>query len=186
MKRFDSGRQRLNNHIALFNAMKMISVVGEGRNSGKTTAVEELVREFKRRGLKVGTIKQIHEPDFTIDTVGKDSWRHAEAGADIVVSAAPGEVAAIKRLRDGDRVKEALALLRGLPLDLVIIEGDPGLEVPMVYAARGGDRKGAKPVDDKVVCMVSLTPERVRGSGLPVFHIREDVSRVADLLLKTL
>jgi hypothetical protein len=73
-------------------SMDMIAVIGAGQNSGKTTAVEALVSEFTKRGLKVGTVKQIHEQNFSIDKKGKDTWRHSRAGAEIVVAASPNQV----------------------------------------------------------------------------------------------
>jgi molybdopterin-guanine dinucleotide biosynthesis protein len=44
--------------------MNVVAVIGAGQNSGKTTAVVALVSEFGLRGLRVGTIKQIHERKF--------------------------------------------------------------------------------------------------------------------------
>ena len=166
--------------------MDVIAVIGAGQNSGKTTAVEALVREFKKRGIKVGTIKQIHEGNFTIDKKGKDSWRHAEAGAEIVVAASPSEVAAIKRIEGKNRFKEALALLKGQELDLVIVEGHPGVSVPMVYAARDVKKEGAKPMDENVLCIVSLSPEKFPKGGLPVYHTIKEISNVASFILERL
>ncbi|MFQ5800813.1 MAG: molybdopterin-guanine dinucleotide biosynthesis protein B [Candidatus Hydrothermarchaeales archaeon] len=170
----------------LCSIMDMIAVIGAGRHSGKTTAVEALVRELKKRGLKVGTIKQIHEQDFSIDKRGKDSWRHVGAGADVVVTASPAEVAAIKRIPGKDRFQEAVMLLDGQNLDIVIVEGHPGISVPMVYAARGEGATKAKPIDDNVICIVSLTPENFHESRLPVYHIIKESPRIADLVLKKL
>lgn len=62
--------------------MKRIHIIG-GKNHGKTTLVAELVRELTAQGLRVGAIKHTshrHE----LDTPGKDSFRHREAGAAVV------------------------------------------------------------------------------------------------------
>jgi molybdopterin-guanine dinucleotide biosynthesis protein B len=66
------------------------------KKSGKTTVIENLVSELSSRGFSVGTIKKIHIPEFTIDTKGKDTYRHKQAGAKFVISLAPREVAMIK------------------------------------------------------------------------------------------
>ena len=63
----------------------VISVVGRS-NSGKTTLIVKLVKELKSRGYKVATIKHSHH-HFELDTEGKDSWLHTQAGADAVVVA---------------------------------------------------------------------------------------------------
>jgi molybdopterin synthase catalytic subunit len=58
--------------------MKVIRVVGPSE-TGKTTLVERLTRHLGERG-RVGTVKHVDcEP--TLDTDGKDTARHREAGA---------------------------------------------------------------------------------------------------------
>lgn len=75
----------------------IIAVVGSKR-SGKTTAVEAIVKGLTEKGCRVTAIKHISESDFTIDNVGKDTWRYAQAGADIVVSVAAKELAIIRKV----------------------------------------------------------------------------------------
>ena len=60
-------------------------------NTGKTTYLEKLIPCLKSAGLRIAVIK--HDAhDFQADIEGKDSWRFAQAGADIVAVAS-------KRLR---------------------------------------------------------------------------------------
>jgi len=56
-------------------------------DSGKTTVMESLVDALGVYG-RVATIKSIHH-DIEIDTPGKDTYRHREAGADTVVGLTP-------------------------------------------------------------------------------------------------
>ena len=77
--------------------MVILAVVGS-KNSGKTTTVELLVEGLTKNGHQVATVKRIHEPDFTIDTPGKDSWKHAKAGARTVVCVAPKEMTIIRKV----------------------------------------------------------------------------------------
>jgi molybdopterin-guanine dinucleotide biosynthesis protein B len=162
--------------------MKVIAVIGAGQNSGKTTAVEALVKEFKKRGLKIGTLKQIHEKNFKFDKKGKDSWRHAKAGADVVVAASPNQAVAIKSIEGKNRFKEALQLLEGQKLDLLIVEGHPGIKVPMIYAARDENIDPSKPIDENVLCIVSLNPGNFSGKPLPAYHIKKETSKICDLI----
>jgi molybdopterin-guanine dinucleotide biosynthesis protein B len=74
----------------------IIAVVGS-KKSGKTTTIEALTRELVKRGFKVATVKHVSEPDFTIDTKGKDTWRFAQAGARTVILASTNEVATIEK-----------------------------------------------------------------------------------------
>lgn len=76
--------------------IRAVAVVGT-KKSGKTTTTVNLIRELTRRGYKVATIKHIPEPDFTIDTPGKDTWRHAQAGAKTIISAAANEIVTIEK-----------------------------------------------------------------------------------------
>lgn len=65
------------------------------QDSGKTTLVEELVRALVRGGYRVSSIK--HTPhDKTLDTEGKDTWRHWKAGSDPVAFSSETETTIIK------------------------------------------------------------------------------------------
>ena len=57
----------------------VIAVCGE-KNSGKTSLLVKLVREFSRRGIKTAVIKHDGH-DFTCDIPGTDSYRLKQAGA---------------------------------------------------------------------------------------------------------
>ena len=71
--------------------LKIVSFLGY-KESGKTTALEHVCRKLTQNGWKVGTLKHIHEPEFTIDHKGKDTFRHAQAGAAVVVSVSKKEI----------------------------------------------------------------------------------------------
>jgi len=100
-----------------------IAVVGTSK-SGKTTLIEYLISHLSKEGLKIGTIKHVHHAGFSIDVEGKDTWRHSHAGAKIVISVAPREIAIIKK---GEtfyhNLEEILDLVKDEKLDLLIIEG---------------------------------------------------------------
>jgi molybdopterin-guanine dinucleotide biosynthesis adapter protein len=59
--------------------MNRVHIVGR-KDHGKTTLIVELVREFCRRGIRVGTIKHSRHA-HELDTPGKDSYRHRSAGS---------------------------------------------------------------------------------------------------------
>lgn len=100
-----------------------IAVVGTSK-SGKTTLIEYLISHFSKEGLKIGTIKHVHHSGFSIDVKGKDTWRHSQAGAKIVVSVAPGETAIIKKGKAYyHNLEKILDLIKDEKLDLLIIEG---------------------------------------------------------------
>ncbi|MEM2118525.1 MAG: molybdopterin-guanine dinucleotide biosynthesis protein B [Candidatus Bathyarchaeia archaeon] len=98
----------------------VVAVVGS-KKSGKTTVMEALTRELTRRGHKIAAIKHISEPDFTIDTAGKDTWRFAQAGAKTIVAVASNEIATIEKTGTKQSLKELLVRCKGN--DIVLLEG---------------------------------------------------------------
>lgn len=51
--------------------MRIIMIKGFSK-TGKTTTVELLIRELRRRGYTVGTIKDIHYEDYRADVPGTE------------------------------------------------------------------------------------------------------------------
>ncbi len=65
----------------------VVCIVGKSY-VGKTTFLEKLVQELKRRGYRVAVIKHnVH--NFEIDYPGKDTWCLAQAGSDAVMISSP-------------------------------------------------------------------------------------------------
>jgi len=99
----------------------VIAVVGS-KNSGKTTTIEILTKELTKRGYKIAAVKHIPEPNFTIDKVGKDTWKFAQSGAKTVVSVASNEVATIEKVNSKNlSLREILQKCKGH--DIVFLEG---------------------------------------------------------------
>jgi len=102
--------------------MPIIAVVGS-RQSGKTTSVEAIVRGLTEKGYRVATVKHIHEADFSIDTGGKDTWRHAQAGAKTIMSVAPKEWAIIRKVDIADLNLSTFVQQCEKEADVLILEG---------------------------------------------------------------
>jgi len=100
---------------------KIVAVIGRS-GSGKTSTIEYLISNLSREGFSIGSIKHVHEKDFTIDTKGKDTWRYAQAGAKIIAIIAPTEVAIIKKKEDQKmKLEETIKDLE--ELDIIFLEG---------------------------------------------------------------
>ncbi len=110
--------------------MIALGVVGWS-GSGKTTLVEALLPVFRGRGVRVSTVKHAHH-DLPLDRPGKDSFRHAEAGAEEVILAAGGGFALFSRRRPP--LKDLLARLA--PVDLVLVEGFKSDPIPKLEVFR--------------------------------------------------
>jgi len=106
--------------------MKRVHIIGR-KNHGKTTLVSELVGEFQSRGLKVGTIKHTHH-HHELDTPGKDSYLHRQAGASVVGIVSRSMNAVFWDQSNEDSAPENDRYAAFAPAfsscDLVIVEGD--------------------------------------------------------------
>ncbi|MDF1613986.1 molybdopterin-guanine dinucleotide biosynthesis protein B [Desulfurivibrio dismutans] len=111
----------------------VVAVVGLP-DCGKTTLLEQLLPELKGRGLRIGTIKH-HVHEFAMDTPGKDTWRHKQAGADAVVLASPTGIGLV-RDTDRDLGVDELVTRYLNDADLVITEGYKHTRLPKIEVYR--------------------------------------------------
>ncbi len=90
--------------------------------SGKTRLVERLVKELAGMGWRVATVKRSRSERLDVDTEGKDTWRHAQAGAALVAATSKSNafVMAPRELP----TSALLATIEAIGgVDLVIVEG---------------------------------------------------------------
>lgn len=80
--------------------------------------ITALIPAFMQRGLRVSSIKHAHH-NATLDMPGKDSFRHAQAGAREVILTTEDGFALFSRTSTA--LDELLARLT--PVDLVLVEG---------------------------------------------------------------
>jgi len=153
----------------------VLSIVGKS-NSGKTTLIEKLIPELKRRGYRVGVVKHAHH-GFDMDRKGKDSYRHRQAGADTVMIASPGQIAMIK-----NACKESLNELADYfeDVDLLITEGFKRDRAPKIEVFRSQQhRSPACLEDDTLIAMVSDTPIDL---AVPHFDL-DDIEVITDFIV---
>jgi len=154
----------------------IVSIVGRS-NTGKTTLIEKLIPELRRRGYRVATIKHnIH--GFDIDHEGKDSWRHKKAGARVTLVASPHSVAVIE---DADRDYE-LAELRDRyirDVDIILSEGFKKNPHPKIEIMRS-DLKH-EPICGKEDNLVAVVSDVIVERGVSCLGI-DDVTGIADLI----
>ena len=99
---------------------KVINVIGQGSNVGKTTLLEGLIKELTSRELSVATVKHdVH--GFDIDHEGKDTYRHRESGASTVVISSKKRFAMIKEVEEEIELIEILKLVKDK--DIILVEG---------------------------------------------------------------
>ncbi|WP_297629648.1 molybdopterin-guanine dinucleotide biosynthesis protein B [uncultured Clostridium sp.] len=155
---------------------RIINVVGECSNVGKTTVVVGIIKELKKRGFKVGTIKH-HSHTLELDKKGKDTYKHREAGAEEICITSIGRTyMMIEKELDLD---EAINLFS--EKDFIIVEGykKSNLNKIEVFNSRLST-KIITPVE-RLICVASDTEIDI--DNVEVVD-RNDYERLVDLILK--
>ncbi len=112
---------------------KVVSFIARS-GTGKTTLLEQVIAELKRRGYKVGAIK--HDAHrFEIDHPGKDSYRFSAAGADTMLISSSSKLALVKQHPAAPPIEELLATYFG-DVDIVLTEGLKKSALPKIEVHR--------------------------------------------------
>ena len=102
--------------------------------TGKTTLLEKIIAELKRRGWKVGVIK--HDAHrFDIDHPGKDSHRLTAAGADTMLISSPEKLALVKKHQASPSLEELVSTYFA-DVDIVLTEGFKKSGLPKIEVNR--------------------------------------------------
>ena len=154
----------------------LISIIGTSK-SGKTTFIEKLIPVFTERGLRVATIKH-HHLDFEIDKVGKDTYKHKQAGSSTVILSSPYKIAVIR-----DVIKE-------IPLwdivsryiedtDIIITEGYKKEDAPKIEIFREAKKTSPLCLHDETILAV-VTDKHI-DTDIPQFSM-DDVEGIAKFI----
>ncbi|MGA2885363.1 MAG: molybdopterin-guanine dinucleotide biosynthesis protein B [Halobacteriota archaeon] len=156
--------------------MKIFAVYGSSK-SGKTTTVVEILKELRVRGYSVSTIKNVHVEHLVFDVVGKDTWRHWKAGAEVVGLRAPDEsILMIKRPVMLDE------LIRHFSSDYLVLEGFRGASLPKILCATDEERVEDE-LQSNVFCISGLVSAHLSTyKGVPVINALLNASALVDLV----
>ena len=159
--------------------MRTFGIVGLSGN-GKTTLVVKLVPQLVKMGLRVSTMKHAHH-GFDLDTPGKDSYRHREAGATEVMMSSSARWVLQHELRDEPETTLEELLARMTPVDLVIIEGFKAYAHPKIEVYRPSvGKEPLYPTDPHIVAVAS--DEDLKGLAVPVLDV-DDAAAIADFII---
>ena len=143
--------------------------------TGKTTYLERLIAALRARGLRVAAVK--HDAHrLELDREGKDSWRFARAGAELV-AVADGEKCAVMEYRP---VTLADILPRLSDADIVLVEGwheEAGNPILLHRAALG-----KPPKLPPSACFAVVSDTALDAGDRPCFPL-DDPAPLADFLL---
>ena len=158
-------------------AVPILCFVGRS-NSGKTTLIERVIPELVRAGYKIATVKHAGH-GFDLDTEGKDSWRHKQAGASAVVIISKSSLAMFADVSDHMNVEDVREHYLDSSYDLILAEGWRSEGYPKIVVVR--DQIGEVPVSqDGLLAVVSNKPV---DTSVPLLD-PDDVSAVAALIIR--
>lgn len=157
---------------------KVVNIIGEGSNVGKTVLMEGLIKELNNRALTVSTIKHdVH--GFDIDKKGKDTYRHRKAGADTVVISSKNRFAMIKELDEEVNLEDIIKMVSDK--DIVLVEGYKKSNLRKIEVYREGVSEKIITPKEKLIAIASN--ESIDYGDVPVVN-KDNYKVLADLVEK--
>ncbi|MGR3177408.1 MAG: molybdopterin-guanine dinucleotide biosynthesis protein B [Candidatus Anammoxibacter sp.] len=157
--------------------MKIISIIGKS-GSGKTTLIERLIPELAKRHCKVATVK--HDAhNFEVDKVGKDSWRHKNAGAKTTVVSSATKIA-IFTDAEKDNSLESICEKYISGVDIILTEGYRMSKYPKIEVVSS--------TNDKLLCgesdnLIAIVGDCEFDRDVPVFK-HDDIAEITDMIYR--
>lgn len=163
---------------------KFVAVVG-GKHSGKTTVVEHLIAELRRRRCRVGAVKEMVRIP-SLDTPATETDRYSSAGAEVIVAVPRNETVVFIKKRLS--VKEILPFLN--EMDYVVLEGfESEKTLTKVIAAKTAE-EAKRYLDLSVIAISGIITDsqtetqKAASMKLPLFKSLTQVGELADLVEK--
>ena len=145
--------------------------------TGKTTLIEKIVLRLKSMGLRVAVIK--HDAHrFEIDREGKDSWRFAMAGADMVILSSSEKTAIIEQRER--TLGDNLSMVHDV--DLILVEGYKQELLPQIGICRKATGKGLPGEVTDYVALVTDDEALIAKADVPCFDLN-DVEGVGEFIM---
>ena len=154
----------------------IISIVGKS-HSGKTTLLESLIAELKRRGYKVAIVKHSHHAD-DLDTASKDTWRFTKAGSEISAINSLDHLAIYRHTENYFDPQEISNFIIW-DYDLILTEGFKGSNYPKIEVLR--NEQGKELITDPQQLLAVVTDEPL-DVDVPQFS-RDDIAGIAELIV---
>ena len=157
--------------------MKIFSVVGYSK-SGKTATIEMVIGELKKRGYKVGSVKEIHNEDFAIDSPDSNTSRHRRAGSELVTARGLSETDIMYPAKLDAR--KIFSFYDGF--DYVVCEGVRDYPIPVIMTSSSIEDLEPK-WSDLVFCVSGRIADEIdEYKGLPAISAMTDVAALTDLI----
>jgi molybdopterin-guanine dinucleotide biosynthesis protein B len=156
--------------------MRVFSVYGITQ-SGKTTTIENIIRELKKRRYSVGSVKEIHFEKFAIDKEGTNTYRHRMAGSELVTARGYKETDILfQRMLSMDEI------LRFYHHDFVVLEGVTDCNVPKIVTAHNTAEVDER-LDETVFAISGRLANDIEDyKGIPVISAVDNIEGLVDLI----
>ena len=156
--------------------MKAFSIIGL-HNSGKTTAVEGIIKYLKSKNISVSSIKDIHQEDFTMEKQGSNSQRHLAASNTYVFARGINETLLI-----WNRQLPFKEMLKHISTEWLIIEGMKELPLPKIISAKSREEIDTL-FDDTVFAITGPYSEKYSDyNGIPAINSGDEINKLGDLI----
>ena len=148
-------------------------------NCGKTTLIEKLIPALADKGVRVGTIKH-HHGEIQMDTPGKDTWRHKQAGAQVVLLSSPVGIGLVQDTVE-DTPVEDLVSRYFQDVHLVIAEGYKWTTLPKIEVFRSTVYD--EPMQEPGETLIATVSDVKIRQGLPCFGY-DDIDLLVEFILE--
>ncbi|HQD76954.1 MAG TPA: molybdopterin-guanine dinucleotide biosynthesis protein B [Bacillota bacterium] len=156
--------------------MKVFSVFGVSL-SGKTTTIEHIIAELKRRGYRVGSVKNIHFEQFTLDMEGSNTWRHKQAGSELVVARGLRETGILFPQKLGmDKI------LSYFDHDYVVVEGVADTVLPKILCASEPGEIESRLNDLVFLISGRISNQLTEYKHVPVLNPLREIEKLVDVI----
>lgn len=161
---------------------KTLLVVG-AHESGKTTIMVRLIEALVAAGHRVATVK--HTPhEYETDLPGKDSARHAGAGANPAILVSGRRWARHGSFPSPPSLAELLDAER-IDADVVLVEGYRSAPFPKIEVVRSATGRTPQALEDPDVIAVVTDVETAHAASIPRFKF-EEIDTILSLVKKSL
>ena len=160
-----------------------VAFVSLRSGTGKTTLLTAVLKCLKERGYRVGTVKHSRH-EIVLDTKGKDSARHVEAGSDVTVAVGPGIMVTVRRV--GEPSLRDVLVEASKTTDIVLVEGFKDSSLPKIEVFRSDHSElplwleNEDGAEREIIAVASDVP---LAAGKPVLPLN-DPGKVCDFIEK--
>jgi molybdopterin-guanine dinucleotide biosynthesis protein B len=134
-------------------------------NSGKTTLIIKVAQQLQNSGYKVCIVKHDPKNKAVFDTIGKDSYKFSQIGADVIV-VSPNKTTYFKK--ETSAIDDIIALFNDF--DFLLVEGLKTLPLPRICVCRNKLDKNYFEISD-TLAIDDTIPRNMISEGMNILDL---------------